>query len=221
MRKGQTVLAENCRYLVQRSHTVFLDPGQQQPKPFVSGEWVEAMETKEMWVCPPDGERMLDTIWQYSLTVDGYEFSKEHFGRECGDLANERLQEYKETKKWNGSFQDLRCCLFFEQRRWRHFGHEPEGEDSKTILALFGALCERWNLEAEFIPDRVKKDPRELKVLDPACGSGHFLLYCFDLLLPIYDEAYADADLGPALMHTSVTRLVAAGSPASPACTIG
>ncbi|QDT24367.1 BREX-1 system adenine-specific DNA-methyltransferase PglX [Gimesia chilikensis] len=46
---------------------------------------------------------------------------------------------------------------------------------------------------------RQKKDPRELKILDPACGSGHFLLYCFDLLLTIYEEAYADPDLGPAL----------------------
>jgi hypothetical protein len=49
------------------------------------------------------------------------------------------------------------------------------------------------------IPHRPKKDPRQLKVLDPACGSGHFLLYCFDLLLTIYEEAYADPDLGPAL----------------------
>jgi hypothetical protein len=49
------------------------------------------------------------------------------------------------------------------------------------------------------IPYRPKKDPRELKILDPACGSGHFLLYCFDLLLTIYEEAYADPDLGPAL----------------------
>jgi len=49
------------------------------------------------------------------------------------------------------------------------------------------------------IPHRSKKDPRELRILDPACGSGHFLLYCFDLLLTIYDEAYADPDLGPAL----------------------
>lgn len=49
------------------------------------------------------------------------------------------------------------------------------------------------------IPHRPKKDPRELRILDPACGSGHFLLYCFDLLLTIYEEAYADADLGPKL----------------------
>ena len=49
------------------------------------------------------------------------------------------------------------------------------------------------------IPHRPKKDPRELKILDPACGSAHFLLYCFDLLLTIYEEAYADPDLGTAL----------------------
>ncbi len=49
------------------------------------------------------------------------------------------------------------------------------------------------------IPHRPKKDPRELKILDPACGSGHFLLYCFDLLLTIYEEAYTDPELGPAL----------------------
>ncbi len=50
-----------------------------------------------------------------------------------------------------------------------------------------------------YIPFRAKKDPRRLKILDPACGSGHFLLYCFDLLLTIYEEAYSDPDLGPAL----------------------
>jgi type II restriction/modification system DNA methylase subunit YeeA len=33
---------------------------------------------------------------------------------------------------------------------------------------------------------------RTLKMLDPACGSGHFLLYAFDLLLAIYEEAHAD-----------------------------
>ena len=39
---------------------------------------------------------------------------------------------------------------------------------------------------------RAQKDPRDLKILDPACGSGHFLLYTFDLLLTIYEEAWQD-----------------------------
>jgi hypothetical protein len=50
-----------------------------------------------------------------------------------------------------------------------------------------------------FVPHRAKKDPREIRVLDPACGSGHFLLYCFDILETIYAEAYGDPDLGPRL----------------------
>lgn len=50
-----------------------------------------------------------------------------------------------------------------------------------------------------YLPHRSKKDPRDLRILDPASGSGHFLLYCFDLLQTIYEEAYVDTDLGPAL----------------------
>ncbi|MBD1944341.1 BREX-1 system adenine-specific DNA-methyltransferase PglX [Coleofasciculus sp. FACHB-712] len=52
-----------------------------------------------------------------------------------------------------------------------------------------------------YIPHRPKKDPRSLKILDPACGSGHFLLYCFTLLLIIYEEAYDDSQLGSALQQ--------------------
>jgi len=43
-----------------------------------------------------------------------------------------------------------------------------------------------------YIPHRPKKDPRDLRILDPAVGSGHFLLYAFDLLETIYEEAWAD-----------------------------
>lgn len=43
-----------------------------------------------------------------------------------------------------------------------------------------------------FINHHPKKDPRDLKILDPACGSGHFLLYCFGLLQRIYEEAWED-----------------------------
>lgn len=59
------------------------------------------------------------------------------------------------------------------------------------------ALCEYLVRSTdEPIQPRSRKDPRDLRILDPACGSGHFLLYSFDLLLPIYQEAWS-AD-GPA-----------------------
>ena len=44
------------------------------------------------------------------------------------------------------------------------------------------------------------ENPQDLTVLDPACGSGHILVYAFDLLYHIYQEqGYADRDI-PALI---------------------
>ncbi len=61
-----------------------------------------------------------------------------------------------------------------------------------TKTALTGKCEYMVRKPGEEFAERAKKDPRELRVLDPACGSGHFLLYAFDLLLAIYEEAYAD-----------------------------
>jgi len=49
----------------------------------------------------------------------------------------------------------------------------------------------------EPIRPRARKDPRDLRILDPACGSGHFLLYSFDLLLAIYEEAWSAKGANP------------------------
>jgi hypothetical protein len=45
------------------------------------------------------------------------------------------------------------------------------------------------------IPHRELKDPREIRMLDPACGSMHFGLYAFDLYLEIYSEAWDAAQV--------------------------
>lgn len=39
---------------------------------------------------------------------------------------------------------------------------------------------------------RVLKDPRDFRVLDPACGSGHFLLYAFGVLETMYRDAWSN-----------------------------
>lgn len=47
--------------------------------------------------------------------------------------------------------------------------------------------------EADFL--KIKK-PEELKIIDPACGSGHMLTYAFDLLHAIYaEEGYAPSEI--------------------------
>ena len=47
-------------------------------------------------------------------------------------------------------------------------------------------LCIR---PGEKLPSRAARDASELKVLDPACGSGHFHLYAFDVLAELYEES--------------------------------
>jgi hypothetical protein len=42
----------------------------------------------------------------------------------------------------------------------------------------------------DYVAHRPHKDPREIRILDPACGSMHFGLYAFDLLEVIYREAW-------------------------------
>lgn len=50
------------------------------------------------------------------------------------------------------------------------------------------------------IPHRPVKDPREIRLLDPACGSMHFGLYAFDLFETIYEEAWDNGSC-PALQE--------------------
>ncbi len=60
------------------------------------------------------------------------------------------------------------------------------------------------------IAHRPLKDPREIRMLDPACGSMHFGLYTFDLLEVIYSEAWDMAKSGqtPAGAHPSFAKFV-------------
>lgn len=90
-------------------------------------------------------------------------------------------------------------CRYLVRRPTEIFleeGEKPfaEAKDTREDLSQ-----EELLKQPVYIPHRPKKDPRDIKVLDPACGSGHFLLYCFDLLQVIYEEAYDDPDLGTPL----------------------
>lgn len=118
----------------------------------------------------------------------------------------EELRGDGQPSLFESKTQDLWDCLLAITRSDRF----TEGlfETHQAALAAIANEIRRRALEARrsdlsqaellklpvFIPYRQPKDPRDLKILDPACGSGHFLLYCFDLLETIYREAYDDPD---------------------------
>lgn len=90
-------------------------------------------------------------------------------------------------------------CRYMVRRPTEVFLKDGEAEPEIAAKATDDLSQKELLKFPVYVPFRAKKDPRELRILDPACGSGHFLLYCFDLLLTIYEEAYGDPDLGPAL----------------------
>jgi hypothetical protein len=65
------------------------------------------------------------------------------------------------------------------------------GEEAPAEVVADEALSQEELLrQPVHIPYRPLKDPREIRMLDPACGSMHFGLYAFDLYLAIYEEAW-------------------------------
>lgn len=77
-------------------------------------------------------------INKFAHTFNGYE----HWGsfEKCGEIANQILEEYKASGELSANLTELRTCLFFEARRWRHYGYDPDDEAKGYIHALVEAI---------------------------------------------------------------------------------
>ena len=214
MRHGDTRLKEQCRLLLRRPTEVFLrDPDRQLATP-PKADWVKAAARGDFTQLPADST--IDDLSDFSLIHDAYELARHHGHGDPYDLAKPWLDPEGADPIHPSSTAELWIILFAFQRRWGHAGG-PLGDKFfdrwKSVYRKFregiGATDlsqEEMLRQAVYILHRPKKDPREIKILDPACGSGHFLLYCFALLLVIYEEAYDDDDLGPALQADYATK---------------
>lgn len=85
----------------------------------------------------------------------------------------------------------------------------PEGPDqdlsAEASAKAEGLSQEELLKQPVHIPHRPLKDPREIRLLDPACGSMHFGLYAFDLFETIYEEAWDNGSC-PALQEAYASR---------------
>ena len=75
-------------------------------------------------------------------------------------------------------------------RRPNEIWLQPGNEVPAEVVADEALSQEELLRQPVYIPHRPLKDPREIRMLDPACGSMHFGLYAFDLYLAIYEEAW-------------------------------
>jgi hypothetical protein len=93
---------------------------------------------------------------------------------------------------WTADAERVFPVLDVRRAFWRK--KRQAGEVALDAMMPFeGALEEQWKY---YVPqpisaDAVEKAPesvRAIKILDPACGSGHFLVIAFDLLAALYRE---------------------------------
>jgi len=89
----------------------------------------------------PTSDANWNEISLFALSFDGYEFWRG--AGDCGEFANQVLTNWKESEKLPESLSELRSCLFFEQRRYHHFGSSPENEDLEYIHALLTSIREK------------------------------------------------------------------------------
>jgi hypothetical protein len=95
--------------------------------------------------------------------IDGY---AEAGGIErLGDLANPRKHAAIQKGIWEGSAKELWLCLFFEHRRYHHFGRSPEGHELVVLNRLCASLGQAVQTlgpaEARALASRFKRQPNE------------------------------------------------------------
>lgn len=95
-------------------------------------------DLREGDVTPPDAG--WHDIGRFALSFNGYEACGSF--EKCAEVANRWLDAYRADGALPDSLNELRTCLFFEQRRWRHYGYDPDGEATRYIGALLEGIRE-------------------------------------------------------------------------------
>ena len=101
-------------------------------------------------------------------------------------------------------------CRYLVRRPTEIFLAEGENarevpSDQSSVISEESLTQEQLLKQPVYIPHRPLKDPREIRLLDPACGSMHFGLYAFDLFETIYEEAW-DNQFCPSLRESYASK---------------
>jgi len=218
MMRGETQLADHCRYLVRRPAEIFLgdveaaaerlgiefdaDHVPETVKAAYRGDFINSVSE----------ENGADRAW-IALAIPPGEFVK-ITGEPVTQLADyphlDRVWRAVDYKADDPTLKEpaqilVALCQFVLTSSGGPYASAPMQRLWDALRAALEAQRESEPSQEKllrqpvFIPYRAKKDPREILMLDPAGGSGHFGLYSFDLYEVIYREAYDDPDVGKKL----------------------
>ncbi len=77
-----------------------------------------------------------DAVADFALSYDGY-----GYWDDLPELARRVLQHWTRSRSLPGTLDELRGCLFYEQRRWHHFGEDPTGRSAQYMWAIVDAIA--------------------------------------------------------------------------------
>lgn len=77
-------------------------------------------------------------ILPFAQSFNGYEY----WGsvKKCREVAKEGIALHKGNKDLSQSLSELRTCLFFEARRWKHLEKKPTKSGLEYVHALVEAI---------------------------------------------------------------------------------
>ncbi len=189
MSAGRSALADQCRFLVRRPDEVSLGRMSEEPDD-PSARIAQALIAKDYDRLPKfgDSENGIQAMIEFAHCVDAYhrfpDTWGDYFQRLRPLLHEQRFGERTTQELWDG--------LFLECRADRHGGTGEIYHESWYRAACEEILRRLKEPKSATVLNRYRpmRDPRTLKLLDPACGSMHFGLYAFDVFLQIYREAW-------------------------------
>lgn len=96
-----------------------------------------------MYTAPDPSLSDYEDLIDYALAIDGYRYAEEVWQVQPNTQEHwEKVQSFKKRGRWQGTFEDLRACLFTYQRsiRWSESGaYDREGR--AEFIKIYRALC--------------------------------------------------------------------------------
>ncbi len=81
------------------------------------------------------------TIIPFAQSFNGYEYCGSV--KKCREVARQGVALHKANQELTQSLTDLRTCLFFEARRWKHLDKAPSKAGLEYVRALVEAIRAR------------------------------------------------------------------------------
>jgi hypothetical protein len=113
----------------------------------------------------PDRGDAWDAVSSFSLSYDGYAYWDD-----VSELATRCIRSWTRDHTLPTSIDEVRACLFYEQRRWHHFGEDPNGRGAQYVWALLDTL--RSLVAARTAADPAPADPAPALLVTVARARG-------------------------------------------------